>query len=425
METAAKRTPFSRRGFIAAGVLAAAAASLEGCARPGATGDAPAQGPGSDSLPLRPSSQGAGADGPQGNDSPAGNDPLEQLLASMTLKQKVAQLFIVTPEALTGASRATVAGELTEKGLKRIPVGGICYFGQNLESAQQVRELLAGTRELATSTGARIAPFLSVDEEGGPLVARVANSGLFDVPAFPNMAEIGATRDAARAAEVGATIGGYLQDIGFNLDFAPSADVLTNPENTVIGPRAFGSDPELVADMVSAEVEAMLDAGTLPCVKHFPGHGDTPGDSHTGAAVSSRTREQITSCELEPFRAAISAGCPLVMVGHIETPAFAADGLPASLSPTMITGVLRGELGFTGVIVSDSFSMGAITQRFSAADAAVRFFLAGGDMLLLPENLEEAYQGVLDAVYAGTLSEDDIDERVLRVLAAKQEAGIV
>ena len=349
----------------------------------------------------------------------------ERLLDTMTLEQKVAQLFIVTPEELTGVRTATVAGSITAGALDVIPVGGLIYFAKNLVSAQQVRDLLAGTYELATQAGAGIPPFLSVDEEGGTLVARVAKSGLFDVPTFPNMAEIGATGDPARAAEVGEAIGTYLREIGFNLDFAPDADVLTNPENTAIGRRSFGSDPELVASMVAAEVEAMLETGTLPCVKHFPGHGDTAGDSHTGAVYAERSREEIESCEFAPFRAAIEAGCPMVMVGHIETPNFAGDGLPASLSPTMITDVLRGELGFKGVVCTDSFSMGAITQYFHPADAAVRYIQAGGDILLMPASLRDAYDGILTAVQGGTISEERIDESVLRILAAKKAAGLI
>lgn len=349
----------------------------------------------------------------------------EQALARMTLEQKVAQLFFVTPEQLTGVSKATVSGKITKRALQEIPVGGLVYFKQNLVGATQVRTMLSGAYELASQAGAGIPPFLGVDEEGGPLVARVANSGLFDVEKFPNMAEVGASGDPVHAARVGTTIGTYLHDIGFNLDFAPVADVLTNPKNTAIGKRSFGSDPELVADMVAAEVSAMLETGTLPCVKHFPGHGDTAGDSHTGAVYAERSRTEIESCEFLPFEAAIEADCPFVMVGHIETPNFAADGLPASLSRTMMTDVLRGELGFDGVIISDSFAMGAITENFKPADAAVRFFTAGGDILLMTPDLHAAYEGVLGAVHDGTLTEERIDESVLRVLAAKEQAGLL
>ncbi|WP_234346130.1 glycoside hydrolase family 3 protein [Collinsella provencensis] len=341
------------------------------------------------------------------------------------MEQKVAQLFIVTPESLTGVSVATAAGDMTRAALETYPVGGLCYFGRNITGNQQLRDMLANTREMGCVAGAGIAPFLTIDEEGGPLVARVANSGYFDVEHFSNMADIGASGDVTHAAYVGSSIGSYLHEIGFNVDFAPDADVLTNPYNTVIGPRSFGSDPQLVADMVAAEVDAMLDAGVLPCIKHFPGHGDTAGDSHTGAVYAERSRADIEACEFLPFISGIEAGCPLVMVGHIETPNFAADGLPASLSKTMMTDVLRDQLGFGGVIVSDSFAMGAITENYTPADAAVRYFQAGGDMLLMPENLEEAYNGVLSAVQLGDISSERLDESLARILALKEQVGLL
>ena len=343
----------------------------------------------------------------------------------MTLEQKVAQLFVVTPEQLTGVSQAVVAGSATQRALDDIPVGGLCYFAQNITGDQQLRDLLSGTYDMASCSGTGIAPFLAVDEEGGSLVARVANSGYFDVQRFPNMAEVGATGDETQAARVGAAIGEYLHEIGFNVDFAPVADVLTNSQNEVIGPRAFSSDPDVAARMVSAEVAAMLDAGTIPCIKHFPGHGDTAGDSHTGDVVSLRSAEEIRACEYKPFQAGIEAGCPFVMVGHIETPNLAADGLPASLSKTMITDELRGRLGFEGVVISDSFVMGAITQRYASADAAVRFIQAGGDMILMPENLQDAYQGLLKAVGESVIEESRIDESVMRILEVKKQAGIL
>ena len=396
----------SRRALISSVGLVAMSAGLGAC---GTSGGRSADISGSDSSAKS-----------------AEQKPLvRQKLESMTLEQKVAQLFVVTPEQLTGVSQAVVAGSATQRALDDIPVGGLCYFAQNITGDQQLQDLLSGTYDMASRSGAGIAPFLAVDEEGGSLVARVANSGYFDVPCFPNMAEVGATGDVAQVAHVGATIGEYLHKIGFNVDFAPVADVLTNPCNEVIGPRAFSSDPDVAAQMVSAEVSAMLDAGTMPCIKHFPGHGDTAGDSHTGAVVSMRSAEEIRTCEYKPFQAGIEAGCPFVMVGHIETPNLAADGLPASLSKTMITDELRGRLGFEGVVISDSFVMGAITQRYSPADVAVRFIRAGGDVVLMPENLQDAYRGLLEAVDEGAIEEQRIDESVKRILEVKKRAGIL
>ena len=349
----------------------------------------------------------------------------ELVLESMTLEQKVAQLFVVTPERLTGVAQALVAGDLTRQALAEIPVGGLCYFGKNITGGQQLRDMLAGTLEMAKASGAGIAPFLTVDEEGGDLVARIANSGYFDVEKFPNMDQIGAAGDESAAAHVGTTIGTYLREIGFNVDFAPVADVNTNPDNPVIGPRAFSSDADVAARMVAAEVAAMLKTGTLPCIKHFPGHGDTAGDSHTGAVMTVRTREQIESYEYKPFRAGIEAGSPMVMVGHIETPNLTGDDLPATLSRAIMTDELRGKLGFDGVIISDSFEMGAITDNFEPVDAATRFIQAGGDVILMTADLKASYQGILNAVAEGSITEERIDESVLRILKAKDRAGLL
>ena len=416
----------SRRNFVAAGSFALMTAGLAACGNDQASSGSAPKGTVSVSKdePEKAPVEDQPASEPE-RDPELEPSVVDRLLATMTIEQKVAQMFMVTPEQLTGTEVATVAGSMTERALAEIPVGGLVYFGQNITGNQQLRNLLSGSLELSRGAGAGIPAFLGVDEEGGKLVARVANSGHFDVQHFPNMADIGATGNPARAAEVGSVIGTYLREIGFNLDFAPDADVLTNPENPVIGVRSFGSDPALVASMVAAEVEAMNETGVAPCVKHFPGHGDTAGDSHTGAVYTERTLEQLQSCEFGPFRAAIEANVPFVMVGHIETPNAAGDGLPASLSPVMMQDILRGDLGFDGVIISDSFAMGAITENFTPDEAAVQFFTAGGDMLLMTADLKAAYNGVLEAVNAGTLTEDRIDESVRRILTAKEQMGLI
>lgn len=361
---------------------------------------------------------------PEQSGQPATSN-IDATINKMTLEQKVAQLFFVTPEVLTGVDPVTAAGSTTQDCLNAMPVGGLVYFSKNITGDEQTREMLANSINYSKSAGAGIPLFLGVDEEGGPLVARVANTGVFNVTTFPNMADIGATGDTSQAANVGSTIGGYLHDIGFNVDFAPDADVLTNPDNSVIGQRAFSSDPDVVSSMVSAEVTAMLSTGTLPCVKHFPGHGDTEGDSHTGEVTATRTKEQMESCEFKPFEAATQAGCPFVMVGHIQTPNVTTDGLPATLSSQMITDILRNQLGFDGVVISDSMAMGAISDYYNQDDAAVQFISAGGDMILMTPDLDTSYNGILTAVQNGSLTEDRINQSVKRILVAKQKAGLI
>lgn len=417
----------SRRQFLkvgAMGLMAASSVSLGACGQGGAATSATTT-PDVATITDDPASTDAASIvSPETPTSAA-----TKALASMTTEQKVAQLFFVRPEGLVGLDEnetsATLAGDMTKAALASRPVGGIVYFSQNIVSAEQLETMLSTTTLLSKASGAGVPTFLGVDEEGGTLVARVANSGFFDVEKFPNMVHVGETGDASQAGHVGSTIGAYLMQIGFNLDFAPDADVLTNPDNRVIGARSFGSDPDLVSSMVSAEVKGFEQTGCVCCAKHFPGHGDTAGDSHTGEAITKRTRDDLESCEYLPFKAAIAAGVPFVMVGHISTPNVTGDDIPASLSSAMITDTLRTELGFGGVVISDSFSMGAITQRYSAAEAAVAFVQAGGDMILMPESLDDAYQGLLDAVSAGSITADRLDQSVGRILAAKEAAGII
>ena len=234
---------------------------------------------------------------------------VEACVADMSLEDKVAGLFIITPEQLTGVGTAIQAGEGTQEALKKYPVGGLVYFAKNIQSADQLKEMLAKTVNYATYP-----LFLGVDEEGGS-VARVADQ--LKLTNVGPMADIGAGGDPGAAYTAGQTIGSYLKEYGFNLDFAPVADVLTNPDNKVIGDRAFGSDAALVSQMVASAVQGLQDTGVSACIKHFPGHGDTSGDSHEGAVETDRTAEEMQATEFLPFQAGIEAGTDMVMVGHI------------------------------------------------------------------------------------------------------------
>ena len=339
---------------------------------------------------------------------------VQDLIAGMSLEEKVAQMFFVTPENLTGVDAATQAGETTRQALTQYPVGGLIYFSKNIYDEEQLTTMIRNSQSYS-----EIPLFIGVDEEGGSLVARIANHPNFDVEKFPDMAEIGATGDPSRAYEVGSTIASYLKDYGFNLDFAPDADVLTNPNNTAIGVRSFGSDPDMTAQMVEQAVKGFQDHQVSAVIKHFPGHGGTTTDSHNGAAIVDRSLEELRSAEFLPFEAGIQAGVDMVMVGHLQVPQVISDDTPASLSSEMITDVLRNELGYDGIVITDSLSMGAITTYYTSADAAVKCIQAGVDMLLMPYSFTEAYQGVLDAVNSGEISEERINESVTRILKVK------
>ena len=221
-----------------------------------------------------------------------------------------------------------------------------------------------------------------------------------------------------------ASIGRYLVQYGIDLDFAPVADVNTNPDNPVIGRRAFSDDPQQAAEMVAAAVEGFQEAGVLCCLKHYPGHGDTAEDSHKALAVTQKSWQELLSCELVPFQAGIDAGADLVMVGHIAAPQVTGEDTPASLSQPLLQS-LRQELGFDGVIVTDSLAMEGITGLYTPGQAAVLAVQAGVDILLMPDGLAEAFDAVMAAVEDGTIPQSRIDESAARVLALKAKRGLI
>ena len=338
-------------------------------------------------------------------------------LDSMTLEQKVHQMFFVTPEKLTGVDTVTQAGETTRAALQARPVGGIAYFADNLTDPEQTRTLLSDTQAMARElTGIPLLP--SVDEEGGT-VARIARNAAFGVENPGDMRDVGSTGDTSYAHDVALTIGTYLRDLGFNLDFAPVCDIASNPDSDVMARRSFGDDPQLVADMVAAQVEGFAQAG-MPCsAKHFPGIGAALGDSHDVNIVSEKSVEELAIEELIPFERVVSAGVPLVMVGHLSLPVATGSDEPACLNPHVVTDLLRDRLRFAGLIISDSLEMGAVTQLHDSAEAAVLGIQAGLDLLLMPEDFDTALEGVMAALADGTITEDRIDESVSRILTLK------
>lgn len=341
----------------------------------------------------------------------------QTLLAGMTLEEKVYQLFIVTPRALTGFYGADIAGPTTQVALQSYPVGGIIYFSENIYNEGQISDMIRLSQEYA-----RYPLFIGVDEEGGR-VSRLSSIGVTDV--LEPMATYGAQGDTDRVREIGHTLGTQLGSVGFNTDFAPVADVVTNPNNTEIGDRSFSSDPQVAAEMVTAMVEGLQSSGTISCLKHFPGHGSTEADSHEGLSVTSRTLEELRQTELIPFRAGIDAGVEMVMISHMSAPAITGDSTPCDLSPAIVTDLLREELGFTGVIVTDSHEMGAIINYYGCGEAAVKAIAAGCDIVLMPYSLDEAAGAVLTAIENGELTEARINESVLRILTLKYRYGIL
>lgn len=344
-----------------------------------------------------------------------------EFVSGMTLEDKIAQMFVITPRLLTGFDGATAAGETTKEAYRNHPVGGLIYLADNLQGTEQTAAMLTNMMTIAQDrTGLPI--FLSVDEEGGS-VARIAGNSAFGVTNAGDMSAVGASGDAQNAYQAGLTIGTYLHELGFNVDYAPVADVLTNPDNTSIGNRSFGADSQLVADMTVSALQGLSSQGIYGVVKHFPGLGGVAEDTHETAAVSERTLEELLSQELVPFQRAIESGVSFIMVGHISVPNVTGDSAPASLSQMMVTTILREQMGYEGIVITDAMNMKAVTNTYNSDQAAVMAVNAGVDMILMPADFETAYNGLLEAVKNGTITEERINESLIRIVKVKLSMG--
>lgn len=339
-------------------------------------------------------------------------------LASMTEDEKLWQLFFVTPEAITNVNTATVAGEATKNALAQYPVGGIVYFAKNLEDRAQAAALLANTQSYA-----KIPLFLGVDEEGGT-VSRIGANEALGGTKVADMRSFGQSADPAQVYAAGQTLAANLTGLGFNLDFAPDCDVVSGVDS-VIGSRSFGSDPELCASLAGVIVKSLRAEGIVSCLKHFPGYGSAVTDDHYGTSTLSKTLEELESCDFLPFASGIESGAAFVMVSHLSVPEVTGDETPGDLSSKIVSELLRNKLGFQNVIITDAQNMGAITDHYTSAEAAVQALSAGVDMVLMPDDLQAAYDGVLAAVQNGTLTEARINESVLRILTVKAHFGIL
>ena len=339
---------------------------------------------------------------------------VDETLAGMTLHEKVCQMMFVTPEELTGEDGVTVAGDATRQALENYPVGGIVYFAKNLESQDQVKEMIDNSQKYSS-----IGLFVATDEEGGVVNRLMDTVGTTYIGSMYYYKDDG----DETAYEKAYTIANDMSALGFNLDFAPVADVWSNPDNTVIGERAYSDDYAQAAELVGNAVKGFNDGGVMCTLKHFPGHGDTAEDSHYSSAYVHRTKEEIMADEMQPFRSGIEAGAEFVMVGHLIVPDI--DEVPATLSYKIATGILREELKFEGVAITDSFEMESIADNYSVDDAVVMSVKAGMDMILQPKDMASAVNSIEQAVADGELSEDRIDESVRRILTLKESRGLL
>ena len=340
-------------------------------------------------------------------------DAAQALLDGMTTHEKICQLLIVHPEALTGSSAVTGMTDSLAAALRAYPVGGVLLSAGNMTSGEQLAALTA-----ALSNGGKTAPLISVDEEGGR-VARLMNTvGTTKLGSMYSYRAQGTQGAHDNAQTIARDIAAY----GFNTDFAPVADVWTNKRSSAIGDRAYSDDYDEAAELVAAAVKGFHDGGVICCLKHFPGHGSTKTDSHDGAATVDKTLPQLRQEDLKPFMSGIAAGADMVMVGHLTVPTM--DDVPASVSRKIVTNLLRYDLGFRGVIVTDGLQMQALAQ-YTDGEKAVLALAAGNDMLLEISDVPGTVAAIEKALADGTLTQAALDQSVLRILQLKLAHGIV
>lgn len=343
---------------------------------------------------------------------------IEMLLTGMSLHDKICQMMLVAPEALTGVGTATAAGQMTKEAVEEYPVGGVILFAKNLVSGDQTTGMISNLQKYAKEQSG-IGLFISVDEEGGKVTRVAKNLGTTQLRPMYEYREQG----AQTAYDNAAVIAKDISQFGFNLDFAPVADTWSNSNNTVIGDRAYSDDYETAAQLVSSAVEGFHSENIMCTLKHFPGHGDTEEDSHTGSAYVYKTLDELRMEEFLPFKAGINACADMVMVGHITLPEL--DTVPASLSSVVITDILRGELEYDGVVITDSLSMKALTDLYGEDKIAVMAVKAGNDLLLCQTGMKTMVNALENAVVSGEIPEERIDQSVRRILILKYQYGLL
>ncbi|MDO3411373.1 beta-N-acetylhexosaminidase [Saccharibacillus sp. CPCC 101409] len=353
-----------------------------------------------------PAPGGSAAD--SGEAAGGAKDEATDLLARMTLDEKIGQMLIM------GVEGTSLRGE-DKKLIADSGVGGVIFYASNIRSAAQTKKFTAEIE--AANRNADLPLLLSVDQEGG----RVAR--LKGVDKIPAAAGIGARDDAAYARSIGERLGDQLRSQGFNLDYAPVLDVNSNPDNPVIGDRSFGDSAALVSKLGIPVMQGLESKHVISVVKHFPGHGDTSVDSHIQLPVVNKSLAELNKLELVPFKKAIAEGADVVMIAHILLPKL--DGqVPSSMSKAVINDLLRGRLGYSGVVVTDDMTMGAIANEYGIGEASVASVRAGSDIVLVAhgsDNAAEALQAIKAAVKNGQISEQRIDKSVKRIIVLKQK----
>lgn len=341
----------------------------------------------------------------------------KQILSSMSLEEKVGQLFIVDLKRLAGQKNILRLSPETKQKLEKYQVGGVILFAQNLKSKRQVTQLIKDIR-----TTEETPMFVCIDEEGGR-VSRLEHTESLQLEKLPSAETIGNKGDSTYAYNVGVTLARQLKEFGFNVDFAPVVDINTNPLNTVIGARSFGNNPEIVSRMGVEIIKGLQDNSIMSCAKHFPGHGDTSTDTHNALAYTQHNLQRLKSEEFIPFQAAIDNGVMSLMLAHIVVPQVTGDELPATMSKRIVD-ILRTDMSFDGLIITDALMMKAISDNFKSADACIKAIEAGVDILLMPDVIEEGITAVINKAKNDKEFLHLIHNAVNRILIVKSQLNL-
>lgn len=335
------------------------------------------------------------------------DERVEDTLSNLTLEEKIGQMLIVF--YTSNEMDNTLKSALTD-----VKPGGFILFSENITTYDKTLQFIKDIKSTSD-----IPMFISIDQEGGNVQRLLSLEE--DVSNIPYMNYVGNTNDIKLAEDVGRVIAEELRVFGINMDFAPVIDVYSNLDNKVIGKRAFGSDSMLVSTMGISLGKGLLENGVIPVYKHFPGHGNTSVDSHYSLPVVTKTKDELLSLDLIPFKNAIDSGAEVIMIGHLAVPNITGDDTPASISKSLITGLLKNEMGFDGLVVTDALNMGALTKNYSQEEIYVKAIDAGVDLLLMPSSSRKAVSTIKDAISKGVISEEQIDESVRKILKLKYE----
>lgn len=344
-------------------------------------------------------------------------EKIQQYIEEMSVEEKIGQLLMPAFREFDYTDSVAEFTTAMENVIDEYKVGGIILFKENITGKKQVQGLISDLQE-----NSDLPLWIGVDEEGG-IVSRISSNPEMGFEPIEAAFDIGEAGNTDKAYEIGRQLGSMLGELGFNIDFAPVADIWSNPDNRVIGKRSFGNDPHIVSKMVKEVVRGLEEEEVISVVKHFPGHGDTAEDSHLGRAFVNRSLEELRQQELIPFQEAIDRGVPGVMIGHVELPQID-QGMPATLSKKIITDLLKKEMGFKGLVITDALDMEAVTSQFGKGEAAVISFLAGTDILLMPD-IHEAHSHLLQACKDAKITQERLDESVYKILYTKYEYGII